>query len=67
MDDLIKLLVTAQAHAIPRLGRRAEQPVHWDIGGADYNDTRPHSQLGWKTPSEFAINCEPHRDLAPRY
>ncbi|MCA1378616.1 transposase [Bradyrhizobium sp. IC4060] len=21
---------------------------------ADYNDARPHSQLGWKTPSEFA-------------
>ncbi|MGY4513605.1 hypothetical protein ACVIN2_007059 [Bradyrhizobium sp. USDA 3650] len=24
---------------------------------ADYNDTRPHSQLGWRTPSEFAMTC----------
>jgi putative transposase len=24
---------------------------------ADYNDARPHSQLGWKTPTEFAFTC----------
>src|SRR5437588_227519 len=34
---------------------------------ADYNNTRPHSQLGWKTPSEFAATCNPRRDLALRY
>ena len=34
---------------------------------ADYNDARPHSQLGWKTPSEFALACHPRRDLALRY
>jgi putative transposase len=34
---------------------------------ADYNDARPHSQLGWKTPSEFAASCNPRRDLALRY
>jgi putative transposase len=34
---------------------------------ADYNDTRPHSQLGWRTPSEFALTCLPRRDLALRY
>src|SRR3954466_2352564 len=34
---------------------------------ADYNDARPHSQLGWKTPSEFAFTCHPRRDLALRY
>jgi putative transposase len=34
---------------------------------ADYNDARPHSRLGWKTPSEFAIPRNPRRDLAPRY
>ncbi|MGJ5057931.1 IS3 family transposase, partial [Bradyrhizobium oligotrophicum] len=28
---------------------------------------RPHSQLGWKTPSEFAATCNPRRDLALRY
>ena len=33
----------------------------------DYNDSRPHSQLGWKTPSEFAYTFHPRRDLAPRY
>src|SRR5512133_983332 len=39
------------------------------LGGwrADYNNTRPHSQLGWKTPSEFAMTYEPRRDLALRY
>ncbi len=34
---------------------------------ADYNNTRPHSQLGWKTPSEFAFTCHPRRELALRY
>ncbi|WP_439402321.1 IS3 family transposase [Bradyrhizobium sp. DASA03068] len=34
---------------------------------ADYNYTRPHSQLGWKTPSEFAFTSHPRRDLALRY
>ncbi|MGY3146168.1 putative transposase [Bradyrhizobium sp. USDA 3397] len=34
---------------------------------ADYNDTRPHSRLGWRTPSEFATTCNPRRDLALRY
>ncbi|MCK1670389.1 transposase [Bradyrhizobium sp. 150] len=27
----------------------------------DYNRTRPHSQLGWRTPSEFAMTCHPRR------
>jgi len=34
---------------------------------ADYNDRRPHSKLGWKTPSEFAFTYHPRRDLALRY
>jgi putative transposase len=34
---------------------------------ADYNDARPHSRLGWKTPSEFAFTCHPRRELALRY
>ncbi|MCA1379102.1 MULTISPECIES: transposase, partial [unclassified Bradyrhizobium] len=34
---------------------------------ADYNDARPHSRLGWKIPSEFAVTCQPRRDLALRY
>ncbi|UVO39415.1 IS3 family transposase [Bradyrhizobium arachidis] len=34
---------------------------------ADYNDTRPHSRLGWRTPSEFATTCNPRRDLVLRY
>ena len=33
---------------------------------ADYNQVRPHSQLGWKTPSEFAFTCYPRRELALR-
>jgi putative transposase len=34
---------------------------------ADYNGARPHSQLGWKTPSEFAFACHARRNLALRY
>jgi len=34
---------------------------------ADYNGSRPHSQLGWSTPSEFAFFFHPRRDLALRY
>ncbi|UGY29409.1 MULTISPECIES: IS3 family transposase [Bradyrhizobium] len=33
----------------------------------DYNEARPHSQLGWKTPSEFAFTCHLRRELALRY
>jgi putative transposase len=33
----------------------------------DYNDARPHAQLGWKMPSEFASIFHPRRDLALRY
>jgi putative transposase len=32
----------------------------------DYNGSRPHSRLGWKTPSEFALHYHPRRDLALR-
>jgi putative transposase len=34
---------------------------------ADYNGSRPHAQLGWKTPSEFAFTFYPCRELALRY
>ena len=34
---------------------------------ADYNTQRPHSQLGWATPSAFASTFTPRRDLALRY
>ncbi|WP_159450441.1 hypothetical protein [Bradyrhizobium mercantei] len=34
---------------------------------ADYNNTRLRSQLGLKTPCEFAITCQPRRDPALRY
>jgi putative transposase len=34
---------------------------------ADYNEERPHSKLGWCTPSEFASTFHPRRDLALRY
>jgi putative transposase len=34
---------------------------------SDYNGSRPHSQIGWRTPSEFASIFHPRRDLALRY
>lgn len=55
--DELWTLLTSLAQA--RLGRKC----WW----ADYNDARPDSQLGWKTPSEFAITCHPRRNLALRY
>jgi putative transposase len=38
------------------------------LGGwrSDYNGSRPHSQIGWRTPSEFASIFHPRRDLALR-
>ena len=32
----------------------------------DYNTERPHSRLGWQTPSEFAQTVTPHRGLPLR-
>jgi putative transposase len=34
---------------------------------ADYAGSRPHSQLGWKTPFEFAFTFHPRRDLTLCY
>ncbi len=33
---------------------------------ADYNTSRPHSQLGWRTPAEYATALKPRRALALR-
>lgn len=33
---------------------------------ADYNDARPHSQLGWRALSEFAFKFHPRQNLALR-
>ena len=32
----------------------------------DYNTSRPHSQIGWRTPTEFAATFPPRRALALR-
>lgn len=34
---------------------------------ADYNTARPHSQIAWQTPDEFASTFTPRRSLALRY
>jgi Integrase core domain len=44
----------------------AQAPVALGCWRADYNGSRPHTQLGWKTPSEFAFTFHPRRDLALR-
>ena len=36
------------------------------IWPADYNGSRPHSGLGWQTPSAFATTFHPRRDLPLR-
>lgn len=36
------------------------------IWRADYNGSRPHSQLGWQTPAEFASSLNPRRATALR-
>ena len=57
-DELLnETLFTSLAQARVALG-------NWR---ADYNGARPHSQIGWKTPSEFASIFHPRRDLALRY
>ncbi len=33
---------------------------------ADYSGSRPHSQLGWQTPDEFASTFNPRRALTLR-
>jgi putative transposase len=56
-DELLnETLFTSLAQTRATLG-------HWR---ADYNGARPHSQIGWKTPSEFASFFHPRRDLALR-
>ena len=37
------------------------------IWRADYNGRRPHPQLGWQTPAEFASTFNPRRALALRH
>ena len=32
----------------------------------DYNTERPHSKLGWQTPTAYASTFRPRRDLALR-
>jgi putative transposase len=49
-DELLnEILFTSLAQARVTLG----------CWRADYNGSRPHSQLGWKTPSEFAFSFHP--------
>ncbi|SPP98517.1 Putative Transposase [Bradyrhizobium vignae] len=50
-------LFTSLAQARVELG-------HWR---ADHNDTRPLAARMENTPSEFAVTCNPRRDLALRY
>jgi putative transposase len=37
------------------------------IRRTDYDTARPHSQLGWQTPTAFASTFTPRRALAPCY
>ena len=56
-DELLnETLFSALSQARAALGR-------WR---SDYNGSRPHSALGWQTPSAFAATFHPRRDLPLR-
>ena len=60
-------LTTAAVVASALFTSLAQARVALGCWRADYNDARPHSQLGRRTPSEFAFTFNPRRDLALRY
>ncbi|TGU44877.1 IS3 family transposase, partial [bacterium M00.F.Ca.ET.152.01.1.1] len=45
----------------------AQARVAITLWRADYNTARPHSQIAWQTPAEFATTFNPRRSLALRY
>lgn len=46
-------------------GTLREAQIILDTWRCEYNEERPHSSLGYQTPSEFAAHCEiPHRPTA---
>jgi putative transposase len=45
----------------------AQARVATALGRVDYNTARPHSQIAWQTPDEFAETFTPRRSLALRY
>lgn len=44
----------------------AQARARLNVWRADYNGARPHSQIGWQTPNEFASTFNPRRSLALR-
>ncbi|PBB98903.1 IS3 family transposase [Mesorhizobium sp. WSM3862] len=46
---------------------QAQARVAIALWRADYNTARPHSQIAWQTPAEFAATFNPRRSLALRY
>ena len=44
----------------------AQARVTTALWRADYNTARPHSQIAWQTPDEFARTFTPRRSLALR-
>ena len=56
-DELLnEMLFSSLSQARAALGR-------WQL---DYNTARPHSKLGWQTPSAFASTFHPRRDQTLR-
>jgi|GEM_PF-1923785 len=45
----------------------AQTRVTLALWRADYNTARPHSQIAWQTPDEFANTFNPRRSIALRY
>lgn len=45
----------------------AQARVSIALWRSDYNTARPHSQIAWHSPDEFASTFTPRRSLALRY
>jgi putative transposase len=48
-------------------GSLAHARTALEVWRRDYNHERPHSKLGWQTPTAYASTFRPRRDLALRY
>ena len=66
-DNLVHLLPKAELLNETLFSSLPHARAMLTLWRADYNTSRPHSQLGWRTPAEYAAAFKPRRALALRY